>query len=128
MMSSNYVLQHMLQLKSAQLTELLVSQLQGNFANLSQNKYASNVVEKCLTESRPSVSANIILELVRSPNPSSLLVDPYGNFVIQSALKVSKVSLHAIYNMQKAYYLILYMFINVFGSLIRGLRTSACSS
>ncbi|KAK1422200.1 hypothetical protein QVD17_25157 [Tagetes erecta] len=87
----NYVLQHMVQLKSVpQLTELLVRQLQGKFANLSQNKYASNVVEKCLTESRPIVSEDIILELVESANASSLLVDPYGNFVIQSALKVSK--------------------------------------
>ncbi|KAI3758833.1 hypothetical protein L6452_06405 [Arctium lappa] len=74
----------------ADLTELLVRQLQGNFASLSRNKYASNVVEKCLIESGPEISTKIILELVGSPNPSLLLVDPYGNFVIQSALKVSK--------------------------------------
>nr|XP_043616284.1 pumilio homolog 12-like [Erigeron canadensis] len=86
----NYVLQHMVGLKSPELTELLVRQLQGNFAYLSQNKYASNVVEKCLIESGSDVSTEIILELVGSSNPSLLLVDPYGNFVIQSALKVSK--------------------------------------
>ncbi|KAK9066769.1 hypothetical protein SSX86_014092 [Deinandra increscens subsp. villosa] len=86
----NYVLQHMVGLQSPELTALLVSQLQGNFAYLSQNKYASNVVEKCLIESGPDISANIILELVESPTAPSLLVDPYGNFVIQSALKVSK--------------------------------------
>ncbi|KVH89212.1 Armadillo-like helical [Cynara cardunculus var. scolymus] len=86
----NYVLQHMVGLKLPDLTQLLVRQLQGNFASLSRNKYASNVVEKCLIESGPEISTNIILELVGSPNPSLLLVDPYGNFVIQSALKVSK--------------------------------------
>ncbi|KAI3785436.1 hypothetical protein L1987_44554 [Smallanthus sonchifolius] len=86
----NYVLQHMVGLQSPVLTEVLVRQLQGNFASLSQNKYASNVVEKCLIESEPDISTKIILELVESPNSSSLLVDPYGNFVIQSALKVSK--------------------------------------
>ncbi|KAF5792261.1 putative armadillo-like helical, pumilio domain-containing protein [Helianthus annuus] len=86
----NYVLQHMVGLQSPELTEVLVSQLQGNFAYLSQNKYASNVVEKCLIESEPDIATKIILELVKSPNAPSLLVDPYGNFVIQSALKVSR--------------------------------------
>lgn len=75
-----------------ELTALLVRQLQGNFASLSCNKYASNVVEKCLNESGEEIVTRIIMELVRSPNSSSLLVDPYANFVIQSALKVSKVS------------------------------------
>ncbi|MFS7972861.1 putative armadillo-like helical, pumilio domain-containing protein [Helianthus anomalus] len=86
----NYVLQHMVGLQSPELTEVLVSQLQGNFAYLSQNKYASNVVEKCLIESEPDIATKIVLELVKSPNAPSLLVDPYGNFVIQSALKVSR--------------------------------------
>ncbi|XP_076939323.1 pumilio homolog 12-like [Bidens hawaiensis] len=85
----NYVLQHLVGLQSRELTKVLVNQLEGNFAYLSQNKYASNVVEKCLIESEPDISTKIILELVNSPNASSLLVDPYGNFVIQSALKVS---------------------------------------
>ncbi|KAL8217711.1 hypothetical protein R6Q57_021084 [Mikania cordata] len=86
----NYVLQHMVELKSPGVTELLVRQFQGCFESLSKNKYASNVVEKCLMESQPYISTMIVLELVGSSNPSSLLVDPYGNFVIQSALKVSK--------------------------------------
>lgn len=86
----NYVLQHMVGLKIPVFTSLLVKQLQGNFASLSCNKYGSNVVEKCLNESEEDVSTHIILELIRSPNSSSLLVDPYANFVIQSALKVSK--------------------------------------
>lgn len=82
----------MVGLQSPELTALLVHQLQGHFAHLAQNKYASNVVEKCLTESDLDISTKIILELVESPIAPSLLVDPYGNFVIQSALKVSRVS------------------------------------
>ncbi|KAF5817597.1 putative armadillo-like helical, pumilio domain-containing protein [Helianthus annuus] len=85
----NYVLQHMLGLDIPELTELLVRQLKGSFAALSCNKYASNVVEKCLNESGEEMSTRIVMELVRSPNASMLLVDPYANFVIQSALKVS---------------------------------------
>ncbi|KAI3773721.1 hypothetical protein L1987_48251 [Smallanthus sonchifolius] len=86
----NYVLQHMVGLNVPDLTALLVRQLQGNFASLSCNKYGSNVVEKCLNESGEEISTRIVLELIRSPNSSLLLVDPYANFVIQSALKVSK--------------------------------------
>ncbi|XP_024972040.1 pumilio homolog 12-like [Cynara cardunculus var. scolymus] len=86
----NYVLQHMLGLHIPEFTLLLVRQLQGNFASLSCNKYGSNVVEKCLKESGEEVSTRIILEIIRSPNSYLLLVDPYANFVIQSALKVSK--------------------------------------
>lgn len=91
MLFRNYVLQHMVGLNIPEFTALLVNQLQGNFAALACNKYASNVVEKCLTESGENISTLIILELIRSPNSSLLLVDPYANFVIQSALKVSKV-------------------------------------
>ncbi|XP_076908560.1 uncharacterized protein LOC143565485 [Bidens hawaiensis] len=86
----NYVLQHMVGLNIAELTALLVRQLKGNFAYSACNKYASNVVEKCLNESGEEMSTRIVMELVGSPNSSMLLVDPYANFVIQSALTVSK--------------------------------------
>nr|XP_043637892.1 pumilio homolog 12-like [Erigeron canadensis] len=86
----NYVLQHMVGLNIPALTSLLVRHLQGNFAALSRNKYASNVVEKCLTESREDVSNRIVLELLTSPDSSLLLTDQYANFVIQSALKISR--------------------------------------
>lgn len=82
----------MVGLKVAEFTARLVRQLQGNFASLSCNKYASNVVEKCLNESGEDISRKIVMELITCSNPSLLLTDPYANFVIQSALTVSKVS------------------------------------
>ncbi|XP_042751555.1 pumilio homolog 12 [Lactuca sativa] len=85
----NYVLQHMVGLNVLDFTTHLVRELQGNFASLSRNKYASNVVEKCLKASGKDISSVIVMELITSPNPSMLLVDPYANFVIQSALTVS---------------------------------------
>lgn len=86
----NYVLQHMVGMKIPELTQLIVRQLKGHFASLSRNKYASNVVEKCLTETDRDVWEKVVFELVKSPNPATLLLDPYGNFVIQSAIKASK--------------------------------------
>lgn len=89
---SNYVLQHLLGLKEPDITGSIVRQLQGSFLSISCNKYGSNVVEKCLIESGGEQCTRIIMELVRSPNASMMLLDPFGNFVFQSALSVTKVS------------------------------------
>ncbi|GAV84527.1 PUF domain-containing protein [Cephalotus follicularis] len=88
----NYVVQHMLGLRVPQITTNLLNQLKGSYTALSCNKYGSNVVEKCLLETGEQHPAAIIMELLRSRNVGLLLLDPYGNYVIQSALSVSKVS------------------------------------
>ncbi|PRQ27794.1 putative armadillo-like helical protein [Rosa chinensis] len=86
----NYVLQHLLGLRAPQVTSNLLRQFQGNYMFLSCSKYGSNVVEKCLLESGEEQSAEIIRELCRSPNLSMLLMHPFGNYVFQTALSVSK--------------------------------------
>ncbi|KAK9270326.1 hypothetical protein L1049_025904 [Liquidambar formosana] len=86
----NYVVQHIVGLRIPRVTAKLLKQLGGSYFSLSCNKYGSNVVEKCLIESGEELSRQIIMELLRSPNVSMLLVDPFGNYVIQSALSVSK--------------------------------------
>ncbi|KAI4337026.1 hypothetical protein L6164_015487 [Bauhinia variegata] len=86
----NYVVQHLVSLKMPRVTECLMRQLEGRFVSLSCNKYGSNVVEKLFQESGAHHSTRIIWELVQHPNVSMLFVDPYGNYVIQSALTASK--------------------------------------
>ncbi|KDP41654.1 hypothetical protein JCGZ_16061 [Jatropha curcas] len=86
----NYVVQHILGLRVSHITANLLRQLEGSYAALACNKYGSNVVEKFLFETREEQSTQIIWELLRSSNASMLLVDPFGNYVIQSALSVSK--------------------------------------
>ncbi|XP_020212276.1 pumilio homolog 12 [Cajanus cajan] len=86
----NYVVQHLLSLKIPGLAERLLRQLEGKFFYLSCNKYGSNVVEKFFLDSGGLCSAFIIFELLHNPNVRMLLVDPYGNYVIKSALLVSK--------------------------------------
>lgn len=90
------MVQYLLDLRIPHISANLLRQLKGCYASLSCNKYGSNVVEKCLLVSRQEQSTDIIMELITSPNASMLLLDPYGNYVIQSALSVSKVrkSLH----------------------------------
>ncbi|KAK8581030.1 hypothetical protein V6N12_071276 [Hibiscus sabdariffa] len=71
----------------------IVREIIANALNLAEDqygRYGSNVVEKCLVESGEQLSTQIIRELLSSPIVSRLLVDPFGNYVIQSALSVSE--------------------------------------
>lgn len=73
----------------------IMIRLVGHFAELSIQKFSSNVVEKCLklgglTEERHGV----VRELVASPLLPRLLQDSYGNYVVQSALAISSGQLH----------------------------------
>lgn len=81
----------MLGLREPDITSNLMKQLEGEFMPIACNKYGSNVVEKFM-ESGEEYSTRIIMELVGDSNASMILLDPFGNYVIQSALAVSKVS------------------------------------
>ncbi|KAE9603617.1 hypothetical protein Lal_00001728 [Lupinus albus] len=86
----NYVLQHLVSPKTPIVTECLLRQLEGNFLSLSRNKYGSNVVEKFFVETGEQHKKRIILELLHHPDVARLLVDPFGNYVIRSAILGSK--------------------------------------
>ncbi|KAM7266243.1 hypothetical protein ACFE04_004140 [Oxalis oulophora] len=85
----NYVVQHLFEIGMPEIETALLNHLQGTFVALACNKYGSNVVEKCL-ESGEHNCVKIIMELVNDPSFSMLLLDPFGNYVVQSALSVSK--------------------------------------
>lgn len=85
------MVQHLISLGIASVTEAMLIRLQGVFFHLSRNKYGSNVVEKFLLASEGLYSTPIILELLRHRGFSMLFVDPFGNFVIRTAVMVSKV-------------------------------------
>ncbi|KAK3012334.1 hypothetical protein RJ639_011635 [Escallonia herrerae] len=82
---------YLLGMKIPNVTEDILAQLAGNYVALAKNKYGSNVVERCLKESNDDQITQIIEELIRSPkNFLTVVQDPYGNYVVQSALSVSK--------------------------------------
>ncbi|GAV73745.1 PUF domain-containing protein, partial [Cephalotus follicularis] len=85
----NYVVQYLLGMKIPRVSENILDQLKGSYVNLSMNKYGSNVVEKCLKECGEKESATITMELINDPGCLKVLLDPYGNYVVQSALSVS---------------------------------------
>ncbi|XP_062025885.1 putative pumilio homolog 7, chloroplastic [Rosa rugosa] len=90
----NYVVQYVIELKIPSVMARLISQLKGHFVLLSMQKCSSHVVEKCLKHYEES-RAKVIQELLSVSHFEQLLQDPYANYVIQSALSVTKGPLHA---------------------------------
>jgi hypothetical protein len=70
----------------------ILEQLEGNYGDLSVQKYSSNVVEKSLKYAGEERRARIIQELIENMRLDHIMQDPYGNYVIQAALSQSKVS------------------------------------
>eukprot|EP00250_Pteridium_aquilinum_P020515 c24843_g1_i1 orf=631-3471(-) len=91
----NYVVQYVLDLGMPWVSSKVIEQLAGHFAHLSMQKFSSNVVEKCLKYADEEHKTHLIQELMADTHLLELLQDPYANYVIQSALMVSKGTLHA---------------------------------
>lgn len=86
----NYVVQYIIEQKMGGVNVMF--ELRGNYVKLATQKFGSHVVEKCLRH-YPESRAQIVRELVSVQNFEHLLQDPFANYVIQSALSVTKVSL-----------------------------------
>ena len=84
-------MQYVLGMRVPHVTSNIIVQLGGSYVTLSMSKYGSNVVEKCLKDTGEEHSARIITEILHDPDLLKVLQDPYGNYVVQSALNVSKV-------------------------------------
>ncbi|KAH0765056.1 hypothetical protein KY285_000927 [Solanum tuberosum] len=91
----NYVVQYIFDIRLPWATTNIFDQLRGKFGDLSMQKYSSNVVEKCLKHVDEERSSYIIEELLSDPRLDQIMQDPYGNYVIQAALNISKGALHA---------------------------------
>lgn len=91
----NYVVQYVLELGQADSSRAVMNQLQGHYAELSMQKFSSNVVEKCLKLGGLDPEREIIIhELMTSSLLPRLLQDSYGNYVVQSALAISSGPVH----------------------------------
>lgn len=88
----NYVVQFILKLNLRWATEAILKQLEGNYGDLSMQKYSSNVVEKCLQFADGVQITKIVLELINDPRFDKIMQDPYGNYAIQTALNNTEVS------------------------------------
>ncbi|CAH2035469.1 unnamed protein product, partial [Thlaspi arvense] len=71
----------------------LLKHFRMHYAELATQKFSSHVVEKCLKH-YPESRAEIARELLSVPNFNYLMQDPFGNYVIQTALTKTKGLVH----------------------------------
>ncbi|EXB37447.1 Putative pumilio-7-like protein [Morus notabilis] len=83
----NYVLQRVLELRHPIFTNMVCSTLKGNYVNLSKQKFASHVVEKCLMTFG---TEDVLEELVSFDKLWQIAGDQYENYVIKRALQIGK--------------------------------------
>eukprot|EP00667_Euglena_gracilis_P005852 EG_transcript_5897 len=86
----NYVVQYVLDLNMDQMIRKICSSFIGSFAGLCMNKFSSNVMEKCLQLAPDDIQHEFIAELMDPSILPKLLQDQYANYVVQTALTVSK--------------------------------------
>eukprot|EP01062_Namystynia_karyoxenos_P064913 TRINITY_DN5806_c4_g1_i1.p1 TRINITY_DN5806_c4_g1~~TRINITY_DN5806_c4_g1_i1.p1 ORF type:complete len:749 (+),score=262.95 TRINITY_DN5806_c4_g1_i1:126-2372(+) len=81
----NYVLQHAVK-DDPCCARIVAEKLSGQLVDYACNKFASNVIERCL--SGPDETRDMLIEEVISPHTLSVLMqDAYGNFVVQSSVE-----------------------------------------
>ncbi|KAK4839214.1 hypothetical protein QYF36_020125 [Acer negundo] len=87
----NYVTQHVLERGQPQERSQIISKLAGKIVQMSQHKYASNVVEKCLeycnTAERELLIEEIIGQTEENDNLLSMMKDQFANYVVQKILE-----------------------------------------
>ncbi|KAG9452024.1 hypothetical protein H6P81_004928 [Aristolochia fimbriata] len=91
----NYVVQFVIEQGIPWAIDNVMEQLEGSYGELSTQKYSSNVVEKCLKHAGEDKAILIIQELINNSEFGQILQDPYGNYVVQSALANSKGVIHS---------------------------------
>lgn len=87
----NYVTQHVLKRGSLEERSQIVRKLADHVVQLSQHKFASNVIEKCLEYGDPMAKGILIEEIVglgeNSDNLLAMVKDQFANYVIQKVLQ-----------------------------------------
>jgi hypothetical protein len=85
----NYAVQYVLDLNipavNARLGRIFTQQI----VALSEQKFSSNVIEKCLQQNQPDVQEEMIKEIAKPRNLSEMITDQYANYVVQRALTLA---------------------------------------
>ena len=103
----NYVIQHILEHGDQSNKSRIVERIRGRVLMLSQHKFASNVVEKCVSFATSEERGLLIQEVCQEDaSLGSMIRDQYGNYVVQKmidtagqdnhlSLLMNKIKLHA---------------------------------
>ncbi|XP_039253877.2 pumilio homolog 1-like isoform X1 [Styela clava] len=88
----NYVIQHILEHGRPENKSKIVLGLTGKVLKLSQHKFASNVVEKCVSHSSRLERAMLIEEACQEHDALVIMMkDQFANYVVQKMLDVAEI-------------------------------------
>lgn len=85
----NYVVQYVLDVCSDEDVHAVCESVVGKVSLLAIQKFSSNVMEKCLERCTDKVREAYLEELSDPDRIRELMMDPFGNYVIQRALAVA---------------------------------------
>ncbi|EED94583.1 predicted protein, partial [Thalassiosira pseudonana CCMP1335] len=85
----NYVVQYVLDVCGDDEVHAICESVIGRVCLLAIQKFSSNVMEKCLERCTDRVREEYLNELNDSDRLRELMMDPFGNYVVQRALSVS---------------------------------------
>lgn len=85
----NYVIQYVLDVCSDEDVQAVCESVVGKVTLLAIQKFSSNVMEKCLERCSDRAKEEYLIELSDSERIRELMMDPFGNYVVQRALSVS---------------------------------------
>lgn len=87
----NYVTQHVLERGKAHERSQIITKLAGQVVTMSQNKFASNVIEKCFQHGdiaeRDLLIRQIVEQTEANDNLLAMMKDQYANYVVQKILE-----------------------------------------
>ena len=81
----NYVLQYIFDQGETIFSQALCRTFIGRIAELSKQKFSSNVIEKCIRIAEPDVKHEMIQEIINSEDFERIADDPFANYVVQTA-------------------------------------------
>ena len=85
----NYAVSEIVTQWDSEVCTPIFNQLATKISELSIQKYSSPVIETCLRDSNDQTRAMYINEIARSTKLHTLINHNYGNYVVQSALKLA---------------------------------------
>lgn len=85
----NYVVQYVLDVCADQDVHAVCESVIGKVNLLAIQKFSSNVMEKCLERCTDGVKERFMHELSDADRIRELMMDPFGNYVVQRALSVA---------------------------------------
>ena len=84
----NYTIQTVFKLYNEKINEKIFKYIDDNLLRLSKEKFSSNVIDKCIVKDYDK--SNIFIKsIIQKDVIKDIIVDQYGNYIVQKALSVS---------------------------------------